>query len=68
MSQDANIYRAAKLLISFYGENALINASLEADACLENGDLNGKIRWLRVVDVIKELQDVSPAIGIKPVH
>jgi hypothetical protein len=68
MTQDSNIYRAARLLISFYGENALINASLEADACLENGDLNGKNRWLRVVDAIQELQDVSPANGVKAVH
>lgn len=47
-------------MIEEHGEDATIFASMEADSCLENGDLDGKVAWLKVIEAIKLLQ-ASPA-------
>jgi len=36
-----------------------------ADEMLDKGDLDGRAVWLRVMEAIKELQDVTPE---GPVH
>ena len=50
--QEIDIYRSAKLLIDQHGEDAPIFAAMQADKCLEAGDLDGKAVWLRVFMVI----------------
>ncbi|MCH8112801.1 MAG: hypothetical protein IH905_12745 [Proteobacteria bacterium] len=37
------------------GEDAPIFAAMQADKCLEGGDLDGKAVWMRVIGAIKEL-------------
>jgi hypothetical protein len=59
MIPDIDIYRSAKLLIDQHGEEAAIFAGMQADECLEKGDLDGKVVWLAVIKAIEELQDVS---------
>jgi hypothetical protein len=59
MIQHIDIYRSAKLLIDQHGEEAAIFAGMQADECLEKGDLDGKVVWLSVIKAIEELQDVS---------
>jgi hypothetical protein len=68
MIQDIDIYRSAKLLIDQHKEEAAIFAGLQADECLENGDLDGKVVWLAVIKAIEALQDVSLPAGIVKIH
>ncbi len=41
MPDDLDIYRSAKLLIDQHGEDAPIFAAMQADRCIEAGDLDG---------------------------
>ncbi len=59
MVEEIDIYRSANLLIKRHGEEAAIFAAMQADECLERGDLDGKVAWLSVIEAIKELQDTS---------
>jgi hypothetical protein len=68
MIQDIDIYRSAKLLIDPYGKEAAIFAGMQADECLEKGDLDGKVVWLSVIKAIEELQGVSLPAGIVKIH
>ena len=67
-SSDLDIYRSAHLLIKQHGEEAAIFAAMQADACLEKGDLDGKVVWLAVIEAIEELQDVSPPEDGSAIH
>ncbi len=67
MISDLDIYRSAKLLIKQHGEDAAIHVAIQADACSEKGDLEGKAVWLRVIKAIKELQRTRPG-GDEPTH
>ncbi len=66
MTSDLDIYRSAKLLIKQHGEDAAIHAAMQADACSEKGDLEGKAVWLRILSAVKELQQPEP--GERAVH
>lgn len=68
MVEEIDIYRAANLLIKQHGEEAAIFAAMQADACLEKGDLDGKMAWLAVIEAIEELQDASPPEDGSPIH
>ncbi len=67
MTSDLDIYRSAKLLIDQHGEDAPIFAAMQADKCLEGGDLDGKAVWMRVIRAIKELQRTRP-MRDEPTH
>ncbi len=60
MTTDLDIFRSAKLLIDQHGEDAARRAAMQADACSEKGDLEGKAVWLRVIKAIKETQRTRP--------
>ena len=64
MVDDVDIWRSANLLIRQYGDEAVIYAAMQADACLEAGDLDGKAMWLRVIAAIGELQNKERPPGI----
>ena len=49
MPIEIDIYRSAKLLIDQHGKDAPIFAAMQADACLEKGDLDGKAVCMRVI-------------------
>jgi hypothetical protein len=68
MIPDIDIYRSAKLLIDQHGDEAAIFTGIQADECLEKGDLDGKVVWLAVIKAIEELQDVSLPAGIVKIH
>ena len=34
-------------------------AAMKADAMLDNGDLDGRAVWMRVLDAVKELQNTK---------
>ena len=58
---DIDLWRAAKLLVDRHGEEASIEAAKRADDMLEQGDMEGKAVWLRILEAVKELQSVEPA-------
>ena len=66
MPDDLDIYRSAKLLIDQHGDDAPIFAAMQADKCLEGGDLDGKAVWMGVIRAIEELQQREP--GERAVH
>ena len=68
MTSNLDIYRSANLLIKQHGEEAAIFAAMQADACLEKGDLDGKVTWLKVIEAIKELQDTTPPSNGAEIH
>ncbi|NMM46561.1 hypothetical protein HH303_18870 [Rhodospirillaceae bacterium KN72] len=51
-----DIYRTAKLLIDQHGENASVEAALNADRLLDGGDFEGAAVWRRIVKAIADLQ------------
>ncbi len=65
---EIDIYRSAKLLIDQHGDDAPIFAAMQADRCLEAGDLDGKAVWMGVIRAIEELQDRRPPAVGQPVH
>ena len=68
MTDEIDIYRSPKLLIDQHGADAPVFAAMQADKCLEAGDLNGKAVWMRVIRAIKELLDRQPPTDGQPVH
>jgi hypothetical protein len=46
-----------------HGEDALIEAAMQADAMLEKGDLDGYAVWRRVLRAVEELQGTAPKSG-----
>ncbi len=45
MTEDIDIYRAAKLYIGQHGDQAALQAAILADALLDSGDLDGAATW-----------------------
>ncbi len=68
MTDQRDIYRSAKLLIDQYGSvEAEIHAAQRADALLEQGDMDGRRVWQRVLEAVKELSVIGAQSG-KTVH
>ena len=55
MTDDIDIYRAAKLLIDRHGDEAAIHASMRADALMDAGDMDARAVWLRINAAVEEL-------------
>ncbi len=55
MTSRIDIYRTANLLVREHGSMAVIHAAMRADEMLENGDLDGRVIWLRIIKAIEEL-------------
>ncbi len=68
MPDEIDIYRSAKLLIDQHGDDAPVFAAMQADKCLEAGNLDGKAVWMRVIRAIKELLDQQPPSSDTPLH
>ena len=45
MTSDLDIYRSAKLMVDQHGDGAAIEAAMQADEELANGDLDGAAVW-----------------------
>ncbi len=61
MIDDRDIYRSAKLLIGRYGDGAAIEAMKRVDALAAQGDAEGKVVWLRILEAVEELQNTVPS-------
>lgn len=60
---ETDIWRAAGTIISIWGDEALLVASMRADNFLEEGDMREFAVWQRVVAAIKEVRRKTPAVG-----
>ncbi len=63
MNRDKEIYAVAKAYILEHGQDAVLEAAMNADALLDAGDLDGQRVWLRVIEAIKTLSSTSPSLG-----
>ncbi len=68
MPDEIDIYRSAKLLIDQHGDDAPIHAAMQADRCLEAGNLDGKATWMRVIGAIKELTNTDTPESGQAMH
>ena len=55
MTDDKDIFRSAKLLINRHGDDAVIEAAMQADKMLEAGDVDGQAVWKRILTAVDEL-------------
>ncbi len=64
MTSELDICRAAQALIKQHGEDAPINAAMQADAMLEKGDLDGYAVWKRILRAVEELLSKERPAGV----
>lgn len=64
MITDRDIYAAANLCIEQHGDAALILATRRADELRTQNDIERQRHWIRIVQVIKQLQR-KPAPGAR---
>lgn len=60
MTADIDIYRAAKLYIDQHGDDAALQAAMQADALLEKGDVEGSKTWRKIIEAIDVLRAKVP--------
>ena len=51
----ADVYRTAFEFLERFGDSALVEAAMKADAMLDQRDKRGVDRWNRVMEAIEEL-------------
>ncbi len=49
MLSDLDLWRAANVLIKRYGDGAATEAAMRADEFLDQGNLDGKRLWMRIM-------------------
>lgn len=52
-----HIQETAFQLVADHGDTAPIHAAMEADACLDQGDLDGAAHWRRVIRAIEGMME-----------
>ncbi len=67
MTSDLDIYRSANVLVKQHGEDAPVQAAMQADAMLEKGDLEGCAIWKRVLRAAEELlsEERPPGVSVQ---
>ena len=60
---DRDIWATAHLTIKEHGESAWLEAALQSDRLLANGDVEGARSWRRVSAAIAQLQADKPSDG-----
>ena len=63
MTSDLDIYRSAQVLVKRHGQDAPIEAAMQADAMLEKGNLDGYAVWKRIVKAVGELRSKERPAG-----
>ncbi len=63
MISDLDLWRAAQVMVKRYGDSAVIEAAMRADEFLDQGNLDGKRLWMRIMQTIEELQRERPREG-----
>ncbi len=60
MTDDLDIYRTAAVLMRERGADAVIEAAKRAGALLDQGDMEERADWTRIISAIKELETTEP--------
>lgn len=69
MTEEIDIYRSANLLIKQMGYiEAEIHAAQRADELLEQGNMEGRMVWLKVLSAIQKLTNTQRASDDETVH
>ncbi len=63
MVDDLDIYRAANELIKQHGDSAATEAAMRANEFSEQGNMDGRQVWMRIMQAIEELQRERPRDG-----
>ena len=64
MMTEIDIWRAAYLMLWWYGETAEEESARRADEFATDGDLTGEACWRRIIDVIGQLASTTPSGSI----
>ena len=65
LSNDRDIWAAALLMVTRYGDDAVLAAVKRGKQLLQEDDLQGAVTWHRIVSAIERLQAKAPAEGEK---
>jgi hypothetical protein len=57
---EIDIWRAARLMLKRYDDNALEESAARADELATAGDHNGEATWRRIMAAVIELANVTP--------
>lgn len=60
MIEDQEIWACANLLMKQHGDDAWFVAAQRADELLLNGDMEGNRTFVRILQRIKELENLNP--------
>ena len=60
MTDEIDIYRAAKLYVDQHDDQATPQAALQADALLEAGELEGAATWRKIIAANEVIQATEP--------
>ncbi len=60
VTDEIDIYRAAKLYIDQHGDQAALQAAIRADAQLAAGDMDGAATWRKIIKAIETLLATKP--------
>ena len=59
MTTDIDIYRSAKLYVDQHGDQAALQAAMQADALLEAGDMEGSATWRKIIAAIEAMRSTE---------
>lgn len=62
---DIEVWSAAVDLVAAHGADAWLHVAMEADRCLDAGDIDGQRKWLRVKDAVEWLAGTEGAHPFK---
>ena len=63
MLSDLDLWRPAQIMVKHFGDGAATEAAMRADEFLDQGNLDGKRLWIRIMQTIEELQRERPRYG-----
>ena len=61
LTEEIDIYRSAKLYIDQHGDQAALQAAMQADALLEKGDMEGSATWRKIIKAIEVMRATEPS-------
>ena len=53
---DFEIWRSAKLTMTYFGDRATARAQKRADECRQHADVDGWMKWIRIAEAILEIE------------
>lgn len=60
MTDEIDIYHAAKLYIDQHSDQAALQAAMRPDALLTAGDMDAAATWRKIIKAIEVMQAIEP--------